>query len=313
MLSAAVVAGAAFPLLALSATLAGWLWPVPLAAAAPAIAPLLGLVMLAMGLSLRPGDFTAVARRPGTLALGLALQWLLMPAAGWALASLLALPPALLIGVILVGTAPGGTASNLICYLARGDLALSISLTALSTLFAVITTPLLTALYLGEALAVDRLALLRSVAEVVLLPVLAGMALNRLLGARLGGLLPWLPRLSMLAIALIIAIIVALNQGHLGQLLGAVTLAVVLHNLIGLSGGYGLARLAGQDRRTARTLAIEVGMQNSGLAVALAIKHFGAAAALPGALFSLWHNLSGALLATWWSRPAPAPATARRA
>lgn len=291
-----------FPLWAVLAALLAYQAPEAFTALRPAIPWLLGLVMFAMGMSLTFGSFRAVLARPRLIGLGLLLQYGLMPALAWVIASALGLPPQLAAGLILVGAAPGGTASNVICYLAGANLALSIALTAASTLLAVLATPWLTWLYVGESVPVDAGAMLLSVAQLVLLPVLAGTLLNSVLPAGTRRVAPWLPLFSMLAICLIIAIVVALNVESLATLAGVVVASVVLHNAAGLAAGYALARAAGAGRRTARTLSIEVGMQNSGLAVALALQFFDARAALPGALFSVWHNLSGAVLAGHWRR-----------
>lgn len=291
-----------FPLWALLASLLAAWQPQWFAFARPGIVPLLGLVMFGMGLTLTPSSFLGVLRRPGAVALGVLLQFLVMPLAGWLLARGLGLAPLLAAGVILVGSCPGGTASNVICYLARGDVALSITLTAVSTLLAVLATPLLTWWYAGQMIEVPVLDLLLSVLRIVLLPVLAGVLLNHFLHRRLRRLERIFPLFSMLAIVFIIAIIVALNRDQLGTLGLPVLAAVVFHNGIGLLAGYAVPRLLGRGEREARTLAIEVGMQNSGLAVALASQYFSPLAALPGALFSVWHNLSGSLLAGYWSR-----------
>lgn len=273
------------------------------------IVPLLGVVMLGMGMTLTAERFVEVLRRPGVVGLGVALQFLIMPLTAWALAVVLALPVPLAAGLVLVGACPGGTASNVICYLARGDVALSVTLTTLSTLASVVATPVLTWLYVGHRVPVPVAQMLASVAAIVLLPVALGVTCRRLAGARLAAALRWFPVLSAAAVALIVAIIVALNRERLGAVAAPAATAVVLHNLLGLALGYGLARVAGCTPQACRTLAIEVGMQNSGLGVALAVKHFSAAAAVPGALFSVWHNLSGAALAAWWGR---VPVSARR-
>jgi len=293
-----------FPLWALAACAAAWVWPGPFAALEPAIVPLLGVVMFGMGATLTAGSFAAALRRPGVVALGVALQYLVMPLAGWAVATLAGLPPLAAAGVILVGSCPGGTASNVICYLARGDVALSITLTAASTLLAAWATPLLTWLYAGTRIEVPVAAMMGDIALVVLVPVGLGVLANTLWHDRIARLRRLMPLVSVAAIALIIAIIVALTRERLAAVGAAVAAAVVAHNGLGLALGYAAARLAGLDRRLARTLAIEVGMQNSGLGVALAAKHFGPVAALPGALFSVWHNLTGSALAAWWSRRA---------
>jgi len=267
-----------------------------------AIVPLLGLVMLGMGLTLTPGSFVAVARRPVQVGLGVALQFLVMPLLGWALARGLGLPPEVAVGVILVGACPGGVASNVITYLARGDVALSVTLTSLSTLAALVLTPALTWLYAGRGVPVPVAEMLVSILQVVVGPVALGVLINRWLGRRLDALKGAFPAISVSAIVLIIAIVVAANRAQLAQIAPLAVAAVMLHNLLGLAAGYWGARWAGQDERVCRTIAIEVGMQNSGLAVALATQHFSAAAALPGAVFSLWHNLSGASLAAHWAR-----------
>jgi len=295
-----------FPLWALSGALLAFAYPGSLVDLKPWILPLLGLVMFGMGVTLTADQFRDVLRRPGLVALGAAMQFGIMPLAGWAIGHLMGLGPALLAGLVLVGASPGGTASNVICYLARGDVALSITLTTVSTLLAVALTPLLTLLYVGERVPVPAGDMLVSILQVVLIPVALGVLANRVAGPRIAGLRRVFPLVSVAAIVLIIAVIVALNRESLTRLGTAVAAAVVLHNGLGLASGYVLARLLGQDEIRARTLAIEVGMQNSGLAVALAVKYFSATAALPGALFSVWHNLSGAGLAAWWSqRPPP--------
>jgi BASS family bile acid:Na+ symporter len=291
-----------FPLWAILCSVAAYAAPGVFAPLKPAIVPLLGLVMLGMGMTLTAANFAEVLRRPGVIALGTALQFLLMPAFAWMLARALGLSPYLMAGLVLVGACPGGTASNVVTYLARGDVALSITLTTVSTLLAVVATPLLTWVYVGARVPVPVVDMLLSVLKIVIAPVVAGLLINHYWGAHLGRLKRLFPLVSVVAIVLIIAIIVALNAGQLAGMAVTVVLAVVLHNSLGLAGGYLVPRLLGLPERTCRTLAIEVGMQNSGLGVALAVKYFAPAAALPGAVFSIWHNLSGSLLAAWWSR-----------
>ena len=277
----------------------------------PFIVYLLGLVMLGMGMTLSTRHFLDVLRRPGVVVLGVSMQFALMPLFAWAISRGLGLSDELLAGMVLVGASPGGTASNVICFLARGDLALSISLTAISTLLAVIATPLLTLLYAGHSVDVPVAAMLFDVFRFIVVPVTAGVVVNTLVGVRLGRVKQVLPLLSVIAIVLIIAIVVALNRDRLIEVAMLATFAVVFHNVLGLVAGYWIARLLSMDEKICRTLSIEVGMQNSGLAVALALKYFSAPSALPGALFSVWHNLSGSVLAACWSRRAsrtlPAP------
>lgn len=301
---------ALFPLWALALATLAWWQPQPFAALAGSIVPLLSLVMFAMGLTLGPADFARVLGRPRPVLLGVALQFLLMPALAWVVAGALQLPPQLAAGLILVGCCAGGTASNVICYLAGADVALSITMTLLSTLAGVLLTPLLCWLYIEQSIQVDYLAMLGGIVRMVLLPVLAGVAINHCFGAVVGRLQPWLPSLAIAVIVLLIAIIVGLNHDNLGRVGPLVLAAVVLHNGLGLLAGYGCSRLLGLDERVCRTIAIEVGMQNSGLGVALALQYFSAAAALPGALFSIWHNIAGSVLASRWSR-APLATTGR--
>lgn len=291
-----------FPLAAVGLSALALAYPGPFVALKPTIVPLLGVIMFGMGITLTAESFREVLRRPRVVALGTGLQFLLMPLFAFVVSRGLGLDPWLAAGLVLVGSCPGGTASNVICYLARGDVALSITLTTVSTLLAVAATPLLTWLYIGQSIPVPVWDMLWSVFKIVLVPVVLGMLVNRF-GRRVGARLqPVFPYLSVAAIVLIIAIIAALNQGQLPHLVVAVVLAVVAHNLLGLLGGYWLARWLGFGERDCRTLAIEVGMQNSGLGVALALKYFTPAAALPGALFSIWHNLSGSLLAARWGK-----------
>jgi BASS family bile acid:Na+ symporter len=269
-----------------------------------AIVPLLGLVMFGMGMTLLPRHFVEVARRPAPLVAGVVLQFGVMPLAAFCVARALSLPVELATGLVLVGSCPGGTASNVICYLARADVALSVAVTTASTLLAVLATPLLTELYVGRSVEVDVVGMFLSILRVVVLPVALGVTLNRLAG-ELGWLArarSVLPLVSVAAIVVIIAIVVALNRAAIRETSALALLAVALHNTLGLLSGYVLAGLLGFGEARRRTLAIEVGMQNSGLGVALALEFFTPLAALPGALFSIWHNLSGSLLASWWSR-----------
>jgi len=293
-----------FPLWALLFAGLAWLNPLWFVGQKAAIVPLLALVMFGMGLTLTLDDFRRVLQRPAVVGLGVLLQYVCMPLFAWLVASLLRLDPLLVVGMILVGASPGGTASNVVCYLAEGDVALSITLTALSTLLSIVMTPLLCLLYVDASITVPAVDMLLSILKIVLAPVLLGIALNHFYHRHLRPVQPLFPLLSVAAIVWIIAIIVALNQPRFSRLGLLLAVAVVAHNALGLLAGYLVPRLLHYDKRTCRTLAIEVGMQNSGLAVALAIKYFAPLAALPGAVFSIWHNLSGSLLAAWWrNRP----------
>jgi len=266
----------------------------------PHINTLLMFIMFGMGLTLSVADFKRVLKRKHIVALGVSLQFLIMPLAAYAISHLIGLPDDLMVGMILVGSTAGGTASNVICFLAKGDVALSVTLTLCSTLLAVILTPVLTLLLVGHTLPIDVLGMIQTVFTIVALPVLAGATINIYFSDKIAPLKPTFPFISMLSIAIIIAIIVALNKAHLTAVGPVILIAVILHNLIGLSLGYLIPKLLKQDEATCRTLAIEVGMQNSALSVGLASKYFVAGTALPGALFSIWHNLSGSFLASLW-------------
>ena len=291
-----------FPAGAVIITVISYLYPDLLAPHAAWIVPLLGLVMLGMGMTLRPENFLEILRRPRLIAIGVILQFAFMPLIAFLVSMALDLEQALLIGLVLVGACPGGTASNVICYLARGDVALSITLTTASTLLAVLFTPLLSWLYIGQRVPVPVMDMMLNIFLVILLPVAAGVLINHFLGRRLGVLKQAFPFISVLSIILIIGIIMALTRPQLHLVALPVLAAVVWHNLTGLLAGYYFTRWLGYDERICRTLAIEVGMQNSGLGVALAQKYFSAIAALPGAVFSVWHNISGAMLAGYWTR-----------
>lgn len=265
------------------------------------VPPLLGVVMFGMGLTLRARDFLPVLTHPGPVALGVAAQFALMPLIAVALVHALGLSEELALGVVLVGCCPGGTASNVIAYLAKGDVALSVAMTSVSTLLAPLATPALCALCAGRTVAVDAPALALSVAQVVLLPIALGVAANELLPKAVARVRAAMPVFSTAVVVVIVAAVMAVNAERVRAGWGLVVAAVVLHNLLGMAAGWGVARAFGLAAAQRRTLAVEVGMQNSGLAVSLAALHFAAypLAAVPGALFSVWHNLSGSLYAAW--------------
>ena len=267
-----------------------------------AIVPLLATVMFIMGLTLTNDDFLRISKDPRPVFVGVLLQFMLMPILALILATILQLSNQLTAGMVLVGSCAGGTASNVITYLAKGDVALSISMTMISSLAGVIATPLLCSFYLSETVAVDTLGMFLSISQIVLIPVVLGSLINHHAHSTVLRVESLLPSVSIVIVLLIIAIIVALNSEQLLEI-GLLTLvAVILHNLLGLTGGFCISRLFGFNLRQSHTIAIEVGMQNSGLGVALALQFFSSAAALPGALFSVWHNISGSMVASYWSQ-----------
>jgi len=291
-----------FPLWAIICSAIAYFNPSLFASFKSGIVPLLMFIMLAMGLTLKPADFKRVIENKKAVGLGLILQFTVMPVTAFLLSQLFSLDTQMLIGMVLVGAVAGGTASNVLCYLAKGDVALSVTMTAVSTLVGVIMTPLLTNLLIGQNIDIPVLSMLSSLAKIVLLPLLAGITLNYTFSNIIAKIHNKLPIIAMLAIIFIISIIVALNQQKLQSLSLLIVAAVMLHNLIGLTLGYWAPKKLGFNEQVCRTVAFEVGMQNSGLAVALAIKLFTPAAAIAGTLFSIWHNISGSILAGYWQR-----------
>lgn len=263
------------------------------------INPLLGVIMFGMGLTLSPHDFHIVLSRPKDILIGCLAQFTVMPLLAWGLAWVFALPKELALGVMLVGCCPGGTASNVITYLAKGDLALSVGMTAASTLLAPILTPLLVWLLAGTMVDVDTLGMLQSIVYVVIAPIIVGLLCQGFLPKLTKSVVPYLPAFSSIVIAYVVGIVVSHNADRLlvGGLI--VIIVVMLHNLLGLSTGFLIGKLIHLPKPKCVALSIEVGMQNSGLASSLAVLHFAAypLAAIPGAIFSVWHNISGALAA----------------
>ena len=268
------------------------------------INPLLGLIMFGMGLTLNPHDFRVVFTRPKDVIIGCLLQFIIMPSLAWLLSRLFALPPALALGVVLVGCCPGGTASNVITFLSKGDLALSIGCTAVSTILAPVVTPALTWLLAGTYADVNAVGMLLSILYIVITPIVLGFAVQKLFPTFTRRAIPYLPAFSTLMITAVVAMVVSHTSDTLfkGGLL--VLVVVILHNLIGLLLGFGAATLFGMSLAKRKALSIEVGMQNSGLASSLAVTHFAAypLATIPGAVFSVWHNISGALVAKLYER-----------
>ncbi len=294
----------AFPLWVGLAALAGWLAPETVAPLGDpsAVRWMLTAVMLGMGLTLTPEDFARVLRRPKDVGIAAFAQFTIMPGLGWLISEAMGLPSGLAVGLILVACAPGGTASNVVTYLARGDTALSVLMTAASTAVAVIMTPLLTQLLAGQHLPVDGWALLRDTAMIVLAPVAAGIALNRLAPKLVHACLGFAPLISVLAVAAIVGGIVARSSTTIAAAAFPLFLSVFLLHAGGFGLGYLTAKLLGWDVTKSRTLSIEVGMQNSGLAASLAQRHFPTepSAAAVGAVSAVFHSVIGSSLAGWW-------------
>ncbi|MCQ9616571.1 bile acid:sodium symporter family protein [Paenalcaligenes niemegkensis] len=266
------------------------------------IVPLLGLIMFGMGLTISKSDFAEVFKRPVNVLIGVLGQFIIMPALAWLLATMLNLPPEVAVGVILVGCCPGGTASNVMTYLARGDIALSVAITSVTTLLAPIVTPALIYLLASQWIEVSASAMFWSIVQVVILPILLGMIVQMVLGERVKAGVQVLPLVSVVAIVAIVAAVVALNQERIATTGLQIFMVVVLHNGLGLLLGYLVAKACGLNLAQRKTMSIEVGMQNSGLGVALATAHFSPLAAVPSAIFSVWHNISGPIIATIYQR-----------
>lgn len=268
------------------------------------INPLLGVIMFGMGLTLSLDDFRIVFSRPKDVIIGCLTQFTVMPLLAWMLAQLFALDEALTVGVVLVDCCPGGTASNVITYLAKGDLALSVGMTGVSTLLAPVLTPLLVWLLAGKTVDVDVAAMFLSILWVVILPIVIGLIVKYFWPRQTERATAYLPALSSLVIAAIVMIIIAASAHKLmaGGLI--IILVVMLHNIFGLSIGYLVGCLLHLPTDKRKAISIEVGMQNSGLASSLATLHFAAypMATIPGAIFSVWHNISGAILARIYAR-----------
>lgn len=265
---------------------------------------LLGVVMFGMGLTLNLNDFKIVFSRPKDVVIGCLAQFTVMPLLAWALTKAFQLDEALALGVVLVGCCPGGTASNVITYLAKGDLALSVGMTGVSTLMAPFLTPLLTWALAGKSVQVDVTGMLLSILWVVILPIVIGLLVHWLWPKFTEKAIDYLPSISSIAIAVIVAIIIGANASKLlaGGLI--IVVVVILHNICGLGLGYLVGRLLALSEPKKRAISIEVGMQNSGLASSLATIHFAAypMATIPGAIFSVWHNISGAMIARLYNR-----------
>ena len=260
---------------------------------------LLMIVMFGMGLTLKIEDFMSVFRRPRDILLGCAAQFTIMPLLAFALGKIFGLEAGLLAGVVLVGTCPGGTASNVITFLSKGDVALSVGMTSVNTLLAPFLTPLITWLLLRTTVTVDVAAMFLSIIKVVIVPIVLGLVINRLLGVYVEKVKDALPLVSVTAITLIVASVVSHNSDRIRETGAVVFVVVILHNVLGYLAGYLLGTALKLPLAKTKALSIEVGMQNSGLATSLAATAFPdlAMATVPGAIFSVWHNISGAILA----------------
>ena len=263
------------------------------------LSTLLGIVMFGMGTTLDLKDFALVLKRPLDVFIGACAQFLIMPGLAYVIATAFDLDPALTAGVVLVGTCPGGTSSNVITFMSKGDVALSVTMTSVSTVLSPILTPFITYKLIGERIAFDPIGMFWSIVQIVIVPICLGLAVKYFLPKLAAAATDYLPAVSGIAISLIIAGVIAVSRDNILKTSSIIILVVVLHNCLGYLLGFTLARLTGMSWKKAIALSVEVGMQNSGLATGLAKAHFSAMpmATVPGAIFSAWHNISGAILA----------------
>ncbi len=264
---------------------------------------ILGIIMLGMGMTMTVDDFKGVLQSPKAVLIGVVAQFVVMPGLAYVLCKLFNLPPEIAVGVILVGCCPGGTASNVITYMAKGNVALSVACTSVSTLLAPVLTPTIFYLLASQWLKIDAASMFISILQVVLLPIVVGLILRTWLKRQVESYIQVMPLVSVIAIVAIVAAIIGGSKAAILQSGLLILAVVILHNGLGYLLGFTAARFFKLPYADSKAIAIEVGMQNSGLGVALAAVHFAASpiTAVPSAIFSLWHNISGPALATYWA------------
>lgn len=263
---------------------------------------MLGIVMFGMGLTLSAKDFKLVVTHPMPVFIGIVAQFTIMPLTAFAIAHLLQLPPQLAAGLVLLGAVPGGTASNVMVYLAKGNVPLSITMTSVSTLLAPLLTPLVLYFLAGQWMPVNMADMFLSIVQVIIIPVALGLIVRKLMPSLIDRSASVVPLISVLAIIIIVGAVVSNNKESIATAGLLVFFAVFLHNSAGLILGYYAGKIAGLSLSDQRAISIEVGMQNSGLGVALATAHLGPLAAIPSAFGAVWHNISGPILATYWAK-----------
>ncbi len=275
------------------------------------IVPLLQIIMLGMGTTMSLADFSEVAKQPRAVLIGLICQFSIMPFMGYFLARSFGFPPEIAAGVILIGCSPSGLASNVMCFIAKANVALSITITSLATLLAPLLTPALMKLLAGQFIAISFWDMMLDILKIVIAPILVGLLLNRLFRRSAVLLNRVMPLISMGGIVLIVGIITAAGRDSLLTVGWTLALCVLLHNLSGFVLGYSFARLLRMPEQSCRTVAIEVGLQNGGLASGLALQMGKVATVgLAPALFGPIMNTTGSLLATFWSQRTPESAVA---
>ena len=260
---------------------------------------LLGIVIFTMGTTLKVDDFINVFKKPKEISVGILAQYICMPILAMVLARLFSLDTALTVGLVLVGTVPGGTASDVITFLAKGDVALSVSLTAVSTVLSPILTPIITLILIGNRIHFNPVDMFVSILEIVILPIALGLILNYLFPDFCEKLRDYLPALSSIVVCLIVAGVIGANKQAILTSSTIIIVVIVIQYFIAMLLGFGVGYLAGMDKKQIITVAIELAFQNSGLSTGLAKTHFPnlSQATVPGALYSVWQNLAGSILA----------------
>lgn len=294
----------AFPAFILIGAIVAFFFPAPFQPLSNYITPMLAVIMFCMGLTLTLPDIKEVAKRPWPIAIGVVAQYVVMPFGALLIAKLLGLPPALAVGLLILGSVPGGTASNVIAYLAKGDVALSVAMTSVSTLISPFMTPLLMLLLANADTPVDGWGMAVTLAQTVLIPVIGGLVVRVLFNKWVNYVLPILPWLSIIAIGGVVFPAVANSAEVLVSVGLLVFVAVVLHNLLGYVLGYAAARACGYSPAVCRTTSVEIATQSAGLASGMGAKFFTPEAAIPGAVAAVWHNIAGAIFA-WAVRRMP--------
>lgn len=295
-------AGNTFAIWVILFAILAFIFPGGFAWIADYISWLLGIIMFGMGLTLTLDDFKSIGKQPKSVLIGVVAQYTIMPLLAFGLATAFQLPAEVAVGVILVGCCPGGTASNVMTFLAKGNTALSVAVTAVSTLLAPILTPSLILLLASKWLPVSAGEMFISIVQVVLIPIILGLVVRLLFSKQVDKATEALPLVSVVGIVAVASAVVAVNTENIAKTGLLIFSIVVLHNVLGLLIGYLLAKVFKLDFSDQKAISIEVGMQNSGLGSQLAIKHFEPITAVPSAIFSVWHNISGPLLATWWGK-----------
>ncbi|MFW7186448.1 bile acid:sodium symporter family protein [Lysinibacillus sp. BNK-21] len=301
------IAGKYFAIWVICIAVIAFIAPEPFLIFGGYITILLGIVMFGMGLTLKAVDFKLVITNPVPVIIGVCAQYVIMPLSAFLIAYIMNLPAELAAGLVLLGSVPGGTASNVMVYLAKGNVPLSITMTSFSTLLAPIATPFILLLLAGKWMPVDPIAMFTSIIQVIIIPIILGIIIRRVVPQIVEKSINVIPLISVVAIMIIVSAVVAGNVDSIASAGSIIFAAVVLHNAFGLLFGYITARVLGLDESNRRAISIEVGMQNSGLGVALATAHFGPLAALPSVLGAVWHNISGPILATYWSKKPEKP------